>query len=135
MKTRGVIALAVLLAGLPQPGQADDCSDMTQSAMNQCAGETYETADAELNAKYQEIRQRLPGNDDARALLTAAQRNWIAYRDAECKFSSASVQGGSIYPTIYANCLETITRSRIGDFDRYLACEEGDLDCPVPAGN
>ncbi|KAA0968924.1 DUF1311 domain-containing protein [Aureimonas fodinaquatilis] len=132
MRFQTFFILAIGFAGVTQPVLAQDCSSLDQAGMNQCAGESYAKADSELNAQYRELRQRLSGDKEGLGRLTTAQRNWIAFRDAECDFATAGVAGGSIFPTVQANCLETITRSRIDDFNTYLTCEEGDLSCPVP---
>jgi hypothetical protein len=34
---------------------------------------------------------------------------------------------------IHAICLDKLTSKRIDDFKTYLRCQEGALDCPVPA--
>jgi len=101
--------------------------------MNACADKAYEKTDDELNGLYKKIRQRLAADAETTKLFVAAQRAWVPFRDAECAFAASGVSGGSIYPTIYAECLERLTKARIADFNAYLACEEGDLSCPVPA--
>jgi uncharacterized protein YecT (DUF1311 family) len=75
--------------------------------------------------------------DDAQAgkLLIAAERAWVAFRDAECEFDAADSIGGTIYPMIYSGCLERLTKARIEQFDRYLRCEEGEVACSVPAAD
>jgi uncharacterized protein YecT (DUF1311 family) len=93
----------------------------------------YQEADAELNRLYQKIESRLADSHDVRRELIAAQRAWIAFRDAECRFAASGVEGGSAYPQVYQACQEDLTRARIADFNGYLGCEEGDLSCPVPA--
>jgi uncharacterized protein YecT (DUF1311 family) len=93
---------------------------------------SFKAADAELNELYKQIERRLKDDQDSAKSLAAAQRAWIAFRDAECKFAASGVQGGSAYPTIYSNCLAGLTQSRVGDFKRYLNCQEGDLSCPLP---
>jgi uncharacterized protein YecT (DUF1311 family) len=114
--------------------KADDCqSPQTQASMNECANAAYKTSDAELNAVYKELKERLKGDADKSNLLTTAQRAWIAYRDGECKLSASGVSGGSIYPSVYAGCLDRLTKQRISDLKVYAACREGDLSCPVPA--
>jgi len=126
-------ALALLFLSLP-PARAADCSDApNQAAMNACADKAYEKTDDELNGLYKKIRQRLAADAETTKLFVAAQRAWVPFRDAECAFAASGVSGGSIYPTIYAECLERLTKARIADFNAYLACEEGDLSCPVPA--
>ena len=83
--------------------------------MNQCAAQQHAAADKELNALYQQITTRLKGNPDSKKLLVGAQRSWIAFRDAECKFSASGVEGGSVYPLIYSNCVTRIDQGAGGD--------------------
>lgn len=126
-----LLAMAMISATATR---AEDCAKaMDQAAMTECAGKSYNKADAQLNALYKQIEQRLKDDADTRNLLVAAQRGWVAFRDAECKFSSAGVTGGSAYPMVHANCAEELTTRRIADFKAYLACKEGDMSCPVPA--
>ncbi|TCU19284.1 lysozyme inhibitor LprI family protein [Rhizobium sullae] len=112
------------------------CGDLTnQTDMNICAGKAYQKSDAELNVLYKQIEARLKDDADTKKLLVAAQKAWVRFRDAECNFSSSTVAGGTAYPFISSTCLDTMTKSRIEDLKGYLKCEEGDLDCPVPAAN
>jgi len=131
-----LLALVLLAPALLAPvsvAHADDCSDaQTQMDMNVCADKAYRKADGELNALYTKIKQRLAGNAETTKQLVAAQRAWVAFRDAECTFATSSVSGGSIYPTVYAGCLEDITKARVDDLKTFLSCQEGDLSCPVP---
>ncbi|GBH23304.1 lysozyme inhibitor LprI family protein [Burkholderia vietnamiensis] len=111
-----------------------NCADAAdQAAMTACADRAYKKSDAELNRTYQAVTARLR---DARPLadkLVSAQRAWIAYRDAECSFSSANAEGGSVYPMVVSTCLDDLTKTRTETLKGYLSCEEGDLACPVPA--
>jgi uncharacterized protein YecT (DUF1311 family) len=133
MYPRVLLALLPLL--FPTAAHALDCDNANdQRTMNQCADQDYKAADKELNTLYQQITQRLKDNPDARKLLVDAQRNWVAFRDTECKFSTSTVSGGSIYPMIYSICLTGQTKVRVEAFKQYLKCEEGDLSCPVPGG-
>jgi len=112
---------------------AVDCENASdQATMNQCAAQQNTAADKELNALYQQITSRLKSNPDSKKQLVSAQRAWIAFRDAECKFSASGVEGGSVYPLIYSNCVTELTRARVATFKTYLKCQEGDLGCPVP---
>lgn len=112
---------------------AIDCANASdQATMNQCAGQDFKAADKELNAVYQQITGRLKDNPDGKKLLVTAQRAWVGFRDAECKFSASGVTGGSVYPLIYSNCLTGVTKVRVEALKEYLKCEEGDMSCPVP---
>ncbi len=130
------LALAVSLMDLPVlSAHADDCMDKasSQAAMNECAQKAYQASDSGLNTLYRHIEQRLGGNAGAKQRLVAAQRSWVAFRDADCTFAASG--GGSAAPMAYALCLDDLTKKRIGDFRSYLACGgQGDAACPVPAG-
>jgi uncharacterized protein YecT (DUF1311 family) len=131
MHPRFLLALTPLL--FTTVAHAADCDNATdQTTMNQCAAQQNKAADKELNALYQQITTRLKSNPDSKKLLIGAQRAWVAFRDAECKFSSAGVEGGSVYPLIYSNCITELTKARVETFKNYLKCQEGDLSCPVP---
>ncbi len=130
-----VLALALAASFLPH-AYADDCMDKasSQADMNACADKSYVASNATLNKLYGQIQQRLSDNADARKLLVTSQRAWIAFRDAECSFSSSAVAGGTAYSMIDELCHDDMTQKRIEDLKRYLNCKEGDMDCPVPAG-
>lgn len=128
-----LILSVVALCGISMPALADECADpQDQTTMNICAGKEFEAADKALNAAYREIVGRIGDDHETRASLTAAQRAWIAFRDGECAFQAKSVEGGSIYPLIVADCKTALTEARTGQFKAYLDCEEGDMSCPVP---
>jgi uncharacterized protein YecT (DUF1311 family) len=92
---RGVIHGAVIGVAPFSGAQAESCDGAkTQAAMNQCADQDFESADTALNAAYRQIIGRLRAQAKERQLLVAAQRSWLAYRDAECSFAASGVQGG-----------------------------------------
>lgn len=128
---------AALVLATPALGLAqNNCGDLTnQTDMNICAGKAYEKSDAELNSLYKQIEARLKDDADTTKLLVTAQRAWVAFRDAECNFSSSEVSGGTAYPFISSSCLDNMTQIRIGNLKGYLKCSDGDMDCPVPAAN
>ncbi|WP_214469708.1 lysozyme inhibitor LprI family protein [Mesorhizobium sp. dw_380] len=121
--------LVVLAATATARAQECDRSDDGQQMMNICAGEDYQAADARLNTAY----QNLIGSDDAdgKRSLQAAQRAWIAFRDAECADTTAASAGGSIHAMEVSQCLTRLTNERI----KQLAssnCEQGDASCASP---
>ncbi len=130
---RLLFLISVISAALTQTVSANDCSDASsQKEMTDCAKQTYVMSDARLNANYAQLKQRLADDVEAEQQLVAAQRAWIAYRDAECAFSASGVTGGSIFSFVHTQCLNRLTQDRNADFDRYLKCQEGDLSCPAP---
>jgi len=132
MSPRLLLALTPFLFS-PLAHAAVDCANASdQATMNQCAGQEFKSTDKELNVVYQQITGRLKDNPDRKKLLVGAQRAWIGFRDTECKFSASGVEGGSVYPLIYSNCLTVVTKARIEALKQYLECQEGDMSCPVP---
>ncbi|VVN11796.1 lysozyme inhibitor LprI family protein [Pseudomonas fluorescens] len=132
MSPRLLLALTPFLF-TPLAHAAVDCANASaQATMNQCAGQEFKAADKELNTLYQQITGRLKDNPDGKKLLVSAQRAWLGFRDAECKFSSSGVTGGSVYPWVYSSCLTGVTKVRVEALKQYLKCEEGDMSCPVP---
>lgn len=123
----------ILLAASASFACAEDCENATdQAAMNACADESFKKADADLNAVYKKLQDRKSDDEEATKALIAAERAWIEFRDAECRFDSADNLGSSIYPLVYADCQERLTRTRIEQLDRYLRCEEGEAACSEP---
>lgn len=125
--------LLIVATGLGMaPCLAQDCSNpQTQTDLTICAVERFERADTKLNADYRKIMSRLHSDSDTAKLFQAAQRAWIAFRDAECAFATSATVGGSINPMMVAECRERLTSVRVADFETYLNCEEGDVTCPA----
>ncbi|EYD74001.1 hypothetical protein Rumeso_04443 [Rubellimicrobium mesophilum DSM 19309] len=115
--------LAVLGAG-PAVAQDPCAGAVTQLDLNRCSAEAYEAADEELSRAYgaavAAARQfdSSPGGR-AEATLRAAQRAWIAYRDASCEAEAALWDGGSGQPMIRAGCLGRLTALRTDDLKAY----------------
>ena len=67
---------------------ADGCDapGLSQAELNDCYGNAYKKADAELNVLCRQITARLKDDKATTKLLVAAQRAWVAFRDAECAF-------------------------------------------------
>jgi uncharacterized protein YecT (DUF1311 family) len=105
---------------------------LSQSEMNECAGENFKASDKQLNILYEQIMARIGGDAATKGLLQKSQRLWIGFRDAECDFQASGSVGGSIYPTLIASCAGSMTDKRILEFKEYSNCEEGDSSCPVP---
>lgn len=136
MRLLTLLASTAVFLGLQMgTATADECDNANdQATMNVCAQQSLKASDVELNRLYKQIQIRLAGQPETGNLLVAAQRAWIAFRDAECAFTSSGVAGGSVHPMMVMMCRDGLTRDRIKDLKSYLSCEEGDLSCPVPVG-
>ena len=120
---RALVALAGLVAG---PALAQDPCDgaVTQFDLNQCSEAAYRAADKELNGAYAAALEAARQYDSwpegrAEATLRAAQRTWIAYRDAACEAEAALWDGGSGQPMILSGCLGRLTAQRTDDLKAY----------------
>lgn len=131
-----LLAVIASLAGLVSSTSlaATDCMQtaQTQTAMTQCAGQQYKQADARLNRQYRELTSRLAGQPKQKDQLVSAQRRWLAFRDAECRFKASTVAGGSAQPMVRLQCLARLTADRNTQLHYYLHCQEGDMSCPAP---
>ena len=90
----------------------DPCADaQTQLALTECADRQYREADAALNSAYRPLLAAL--DDPHRERLTAAQRAWIAFRDAECRLAASVALGGSMEPQLELACRKDMTEARV----------------------
>jgi len=121
--------LAVLAAASTAQAQECDRNNDSQQMMTICAGEDYQAADAKLNQTYQALVDRNGAN--ANKLLQTAQRAWIAFRDAECAYTTADSVGGSIHPMGVSQCLTGLTNDRITQLSS-ANCESDDASCAIP---
>ena len=119
-----MISLALAIAFLAaQP----DCRDpQDQTSMNICANEEYRRADTELNRVWPRALERVKeldrdgANGEAERRLRAAQRAWIAYRDAQCKVAGLEAIGGTLEPLLIGTCLKDLTERRTFELNRLL---------------
>jgi len=115
------------------PAAEPDCMDTarSQTEMNGCAHQQYAEADAHLNAQYDTLISQLSEDGAQQQMLVEAQRHWIDFRDAECRFNASAAEGGSAQPMVRLLCLANVTTRRSTELDYYLNCSEGDLSCPT----
>ncbi|MBL4596679.1 MAG: DUF1311 domain-containing protein [Robiginitomaculum sp.] len=93
---------------LAQTGGCDSAQSFAQ--MKACAQNDYKTADGALNAAYQKNRDIL--DKKGKTLLRDAQRAWIKFRDAQCKWEADIVRGGRDVELIKLACLADLTMKR-----------------------
>ena len=84
--------------------------------MLQCANEERDIQDRALNETYNRVMADL--NARQRAKLRAAQRAWIAYRDARCQ-SFADEDWGTLSSVTARMCVVEMTVQRLVDLEAY----------------
>lgn len=107
-----MMGVVVLLAAA-----ATNCGDKpNQTAMTMCQKAVADQADAEMNRAwtplYAKMKLRDRDEPDYAAALLAAQRAWLAFRDAECRIESYEWRGGSMQPFTANQCRAAVTRTR-----------------------
>ncbi|MGL5334977.1 MAG: lysozyme inhibitor LprI family protein [Enterovibrio sp.] len=111
MRFLAFFALLCINTAFAHAAAPTQCYDLeTQLEMNDCALQQFENAEKKLIMAY---RKRLAQLDEPRASkFKQAQASWQTHRKAECLYQASAYQGGSIYPLIYATCLEQMTEQR-----------------------
>jgi uncharacterized protein YecT (DUF1311 family) len=102
------------------------CSDKanTQSEMTACASDEAARVDAKLNTTYRALLARVASQPEALAKIKAAQRAWIAYRDAfiEATYPAKdkATEYGSIYPLDVALLRARLTQRQVAALEDML---------------
>jgi uncharacterized protein YecT (DUF1311 family) len=101
----------------PAYGRCMDSAD-GQSTMGMigCIGAETQVQDGALNAAYRKAMKDL--NPRQKAKLQAAQRAWIAFRDAECA-SFLDEDWGSLSRINANDCFLHMTAQRVIDLENY----------------
>ena len=126
--TAAMAAAPMALAQVPDP---IDCNRAaTTVELNYCADREYQNADAALNDAYRQVLEHVKSSQgeppyDAESWeseLRAAQRAWIAFRDADCKGLTPMEWGGGSGTTLAVlTCMIEATRARTRSLqERYL---------------
>ena len=111
-------ALLLLLATTAVQAEQDCTAPVTQTDMNICAFQDYQQADAKLNAAYRKLVAML--DKDQLGRLKTAQRAWITFRDAQCRYEAGVYEGGTIAPLVHSSCLTNLTELRTKDLNALL---------------
>ena len=118
------IAAAILYALLlASPGSAPARSEAektgcfatteTQLETNQCLAEDLRADDAELNRVYQKLQTLYAGEPEFLEKLKAAQRAWLAFRDADFEARYPAQDKRLAYGSIYPMCAGLTRAERI----------------------
>ncbi len=109
----------------PQPSEGEGATE------DKTPCERLETADAELNRVYQEIRRAYAREDRFLEALKKAQRAWITFRDDHLAARFPAENPAMAYGTIFHTCacleLAKLTEERTRHLQRWLdGVAEGD---------
>jgi len=104
---------AFLLAAALAGTQINCAEAVVQADLNECALVEFNTADAALKSQWKTtLRIFAERSSEDTVRLRAAQRAWIAYRDAECDARHPFDLGVSLDKMLNINCRTTLTIER-----------------------
>jgi len=98
----------------------------TQADMNNHASELFKQVDNELTELISTVKEASKEhsymilNTD---LLDQSITEWKKYRDIKAKLDASAVEGGSMYPTVFASSLATTTKEKIESLKNEYAIE------------
>jgi uncharacterized protein YecT (DUF1311 family) len=129
---KSLLLAALVFFGLSGNVFAVDCSNPpggigldSAEANLKCAEIDWKNSDAKLNEIYKKLSAKVKDVPDeenfSKTQLVAAQRAWVAFRDAECELQ-ASLDGGAHQWIIVnqTNCLADLTEERTLILSKYL---------------
>jgi uncharacterized protein YecT (DUF1311 family) len=96
-------------------GEYQNCDGSTVDMM-ECIGELGDKWDSRLNDAYKRVLADQEGSQQQ--ALRHAQRQWVAYRDANCAFYAGG--DGSIARLETATCTYVLTRDRAQELEMML---------------
>jgi len=123
----GIILLLSLVSSAAYAQKLDCKNASDQLTLNECADKDFKASDAKLNEVYRALSSKT--SQQGKTSLQNAQRAWLAYRDAQCRFETLGTIDGSIHPMVYASCMDKLTQAQTKLLGAQLHCEEGDWSC------
>jgi uncharacterized protein YecT (DUF1311 family) len=93
-----------------------------QIEMNICAGQDAKTTQEKLARLLEELRKKLAMSSERLNRFDQNQRSWEEFAHKDCEWESASYEGGSMQPMVYALCIINARNERI-DRLRFFLCE------------
>ena len=123
MKLVHGLALAVFSLGISASALAEDtCAKQpSDGALFQCTVQQKKLAEDDLNKEYQTAKKRIVQMygtqkklaDDYVTTLVDTQRNWLKYRDGQCKLEAFAAEEGSNANAVATNlCVTRIDKER-----------------------
>ena len=121
MKHSLFITLLVVVATNVAAQTSDSCSTQKNTIeINECGNIILNQKDKILNVAYQQLIKKLAPTDkldttDYAAVkkhLIEAQRNWLKFRDSDCRGQLTLNESGTIRGAVYLGCLIERTEQR-----------------------
>ena len=123
----GVVFLCLSLSSLTNASEQqsdmtsikqEHCEESNNLENTFCMSRELAESDARLNVVYKTLMYAIIKPQG----LQRAQRAWMVFRDAECKFQNAAMHGGSAYNFSMDLCLMRLTEQRISALETVRPC-------------
>ncbi|MDO8050505.1 lysozyme inhibitor LprI family protein [Janthinobacterium sp. SUN211] len=96
----------------------EHCEESNNLENTFCMSRELKESDTRLNVIYKTLMYALAKPQG----LQSAQRAWLVFRDAECKFQNKAMHGGSAYHFSMDLCLMQLTEQRISALETVRPC-------------
>jgi uncharacterized protein YecT (DUF1311 family) len=85
-------------------------AETAQQAMNACTGDESRAIEKRMDTLFAAIseKKKFKGSD-----VSSLQKQWMAYREAECIARGKQFEGGSMEPMVISVCRSELTNDRI----------------------
>lgn len=135
MNVRNHLVPAVVLVAscwLAPAALAQQAAPSTQAGMDASANTGFAAADRQLNKVYQEVLKKHAGDTEFTTRFRAAEKAWLAFRDAEVAAHyparDALTEYGTAYPMCVADLKTRLTLQRIKELQAWVnGAQEGDV--------
>jgi len=84
--------------------------------LENCGAEKRDALDIILNREYKKVMDPLKADEDSNEVkkrLLQSQRDWLKFRDSECRFVESELLGGSAKHLLFLECFNKFTRDRV----------------------
>ncbi|HVS45704.1 MAG TPA: lysozyme inhibitor LprI family protein [Verrucomicrobiae bacterium] len=127
-----IVLLSGASHGKPPKRPCEDTA-MTQYAMNMCAKHSADLAEHEMNDLYRRLLLRAAKYPGAAAKVRAAQRAWLAYRDAYVHALYwepwDNVHYGTVFPMNVSYTIAAVTSMHSTDLKWELIAYNNERNC------
>lgn len=132
-----LLALAPAVHAMPAGDPSDAHTHaaptgQSQEALDRDGDSNFQAADREMNHVYAQVLAKYAGDARFIAHFKAAQRAWLAYRDAEVAARYPAADPAAAYGSVYPMCVDDLktelTMQRIEALQRWRdGTHEGDV--------
>ncbi len=114
-----IVNMALGISQARSDESANSC-DATTTSMLECNKKDLASEDKRLNDLYKQLRAKVGHGSTAEKYLIEAQRAWVNFRDANCKYEGAEFEGGTMQGVAVTACSVEQTKKRNEQLQHYL---------------